>query len=111
MNDSKEIVLHWAAALSVLVLGLLALFPEAARRTPIIGAPWNYVFGAALGVTLTGFHFWMIIECVRGGRWTLRRVLWLIFLFLLPVASAVIYFLFTRSKSFDSGLSARDRSQ
>lgn len=111
MSDRKEIMLHWAAAVSVLVLGLLALFPEASRRTPMIGAPWNYVFGAVLGVTLAGFHFWMIIECVRGGRWTLRRVLWLIFLFLLPIASAVIYFLFTRSRSFDSGLSAQAQSR
>ena len=110
MSNRKEILLHWAAAVSVLILGLLALFPEASRRTPTIGAPWNYVFGAALGVTLVGFHFWMIVECVRGGRWTLKRVLWLLFLLVLPIASAVIYFLFTRSKSFNIGLSAQAQS-
>lgn len=107
MSDRKEVALHWAAAMSILVLGLLALFPEASRRVPTIGPPWNYLFGAVLGLTLAGFHFWMIIECVRGGRWTVRRVLWLFFLLSLPIASAVIYFLFTRSKSFNGGLSTQ----
>jgi hypothetical protein len=107
MNDRKEILLHWAAAVSVFVLGLLALFPEASRRTPEIGAPWNYLFGAILGATLVGFHLWMIVECVRGGSWTVKRVLWLVFLLLLPIASAVIYFLFTRSKSLNNEVSPR----
>src|SRR5579871_362516 len=102
MSNRKEMMLHWAAAVSIVVLGLLALFPEVSRRTPAIGAPWNYLFGAVLGVTLAGFHFWMIVECVRAGRWTAKRVLWLIFLLLLPIASAVIYFLFARSKSFEN---------
>ena len=107
MIDRKEIVLHWAAAINVVVLGLLAFLPESARRTPTIGPPWSYLLGAVLGVTLAGFHFWMFIECARNDRWTFSRVLWLIFLLILPIASAVIYFLFTRSRSFNSRLSVR----
>ena len=107
MGERTEVVLHWAAAESIVVLGLLAFLPESARRSPMVGEPWTYMLGAVFGVTLAGFHFWMLIECARGGRWTIGRVLWLIFLLLLPIASAVVYFLFTRSRSFKSGLSVR----
>lgn len=101
MSERTETVLHWAAAVNVVVLGLLAIFPESWHEGHTIAAPWSYLLGAAFGVTLAGFHFWMLIECVRG-RWTAVRVLWLLFLLLLPIASAVIYFLFTRSCKFHS---------
>lgn len=101
MSERTETVLHWAAAVNILMLGLLAIFPESWHGGHSIGAPWSYVFGAALGVTVAGFHFRMLFECVRG-QWTVVRVLWLLFLLLLPIASAVIYFLFTRSRSFHS---------
>ncbi len=99
MRNLGEVLLHWAAAVSVVILGLLALFPEASHHAQVIGEPWNYIVGGVLGLTLVAFHFWMIVECVRGRPWNVSRVLWLIFLFLLPIASAVIYFLFTRSKT------------
>jgi hypothetical protein len=105
MTDRTETVLHWAAAVSAVVLGLLAFLPEGLRERQLVGPPMNYLIGAILGVTLVGFHFRMLFECVRGGRWTTGRVLWLIFLLLLPVASAIVYFLFTRSRTFDGGLS------
>jgi hypothetical protein len=106
MAERTETVLHWAAATSVVVLGLLAFLPETLRARQLVGPPVNYLIGAILGVTLVGFHFRMLFECARGGRWTVGRIGWLIFLLLLPVASAIVYFIFTRSRTFDSGMSA-----
>jgi hypothetical protein len=110
MSNRTEIVLHWAAAVNTVVLGLLAFLPQTARQVPAIDPPWSYLFGAVFGVTLAGFHFWMLIECARGGRWTAGRIFWLIFLLLLPIASALVYFMFTRSGRYDAALSARSSS-
>jgi len=84
-------------------LGLLAFFPRGVHRISALGAPWSFLLNAAFA-TLAVFHFWMFFDCARGGRWTLRRVIWLIVLLVFPVAPALVYFMFTRSRSFDSGL-------
>jgi hypothetical protein len=108
MSKRFEVGLHWGAAVSILILGLLAVFPDSWHRAPIIGPPWSYIVGGLIGATLAGFHFWMLIECAFGGRWTARRVFWLVFLLLLPIAPAVIYFLFTRSQTFHSSISVNN---
>jgi hypothetical protein len=51
MSKHTEVVLHWAAAVNTVMLGLLAFFPQAARQVPVIGPPWSYLFGASFGVT------------------------------------------------------------
>jgi hypothetical protein len=83
------------------------MFPERWHRESVIGPPWSYMVGAVIGVTLVGFHFAMLIECARGGRWTIGRVFWLAFFLLIPIAPAVIYLLFTRSRSFHSPIAPK----
>src|SRR5262245_30288470 len=104
MNDRTEILLHWAAAVSVVVLGLLAVAPESLRHVPPLEGPLRYLIGGTFSVLLAGFHFFMLFECARGGRWTKIRVLWLVFMLLLPIAPAVVYFLFTRSRTYPSSI-------
>jgi hypothetical protein len=98
MNRTRELIFRWAAAVNVVVLGLLALFPYASRNVAIIGEPWNYLLGAVLAVVLAGFHFSMMVDCVQRSRGVLRTLLWVIFLIVLPIASAVVYFIFSRSE-------------
>ena len=109
MSKRTETVLHWAAAVNTVVLGLLAFLPQTAHQAPTIGPPWSYLFGAAFGVTLAGFHLWMLIECFRGGPLTAVRILWVVFLLLLPIAPALVYFMFTRSGRYDSRLIVQPR--
>ena len=61
----------------------------------------EYLIGGVLGTWIVVFYGWMIVECIRGVR-TRRRAAWLIFMFVLPISSAVIYFVFTRSQESDS---------
>jgi hypothetical protein len=99
-SERKEVLLHWGAAVSTMVLGLLVIFPPSCNEHALISAPWRYIFGGIFGAILVGFHFWMLIECVRGrGRWTWSRVVFLILMLLVPIAPAVIYLLFTRSRT------------
>jgi hypothetical protein len=100
MSQRTEVGLHWAAAVSTMVLGLLAVFPQSWHGSSPIAAPWSYIFGGILGVTLVGFHFWMLVECVRG-RWTPVRIVLIVLMFLIPIAPAVIYLLFSRSRTFN----------
>jgi hypothetical protein len=104
MSDRTEALLRWAAAVSVVFLGLLVAVPESWHGAHVVGPPWSYIFGGVFGVRPVGFHFWMLIECARGGRWTVVRVSWLLFLLLLPIAPAVVYLLFTRSRTFHSSI-------
>jgi hypothetical protein len=51
-----------------------------------------------------------LVECVRN-RWTLARAVWVVFFLLVPIAPAVIYLMFTRSRTFQGPLShAQTRS-
>jgi hypothetical protein len=100
MSRRIEVALHWAAAVSTMVLGLLVVFPDSWHRSSPIAAPWSYLFGAIFGITLVGFHLWMLVECVRG-RWTPLRIVLTVLMLLVPIAPAVIYFLFTRSRTFN----------
>jgi hypothetical protein len=100
-SDRREFLLHWAAAVSTMVIGLLAIFPGSYHEHALIAAPWRYIFGGIFGIILVGFHFSMLIECLRArGRWTLMRIAFVILMLLVPIAPAVIYLLFTRSRTF-----------
>lgn len=107
MSDRSERILHWAAAVSAVILGLLATFPQSWHERETIGAPWSYLVGAILALTLVGFHLRMILECIRGP-WTRTRILWLVFLFALPIAPALVYFLFSRSRTFRTSISVAE---
>jgi hypothetical protein len=103
MSKRTEALLHWVAAVTVFLLGLLAFFPRGVHRISALGAPWSFLLNAAFA-TLAVFHFCMFFDCARGGRWTFRRAIWLGLLLIFPVVPALVYFMFTRSGSFDSGL-------
>ena len=107
MSQRTEVGLHWAAAASTMVLGLLAMFPDSWHKNVPTINPWGYIFGAIIGITLVGFHLWMLVECVRG-RWTPLRIVLIVLMLLVPIAPAVIYLLFTRSRTFHGLVSNTD---
>lgn len=103
MSDRREKFLHWAAAISVITWAMLAMAPASWQHRPIEYGPLNYRIGGILGGTMAVFHLLMLLECLfKRGRWSGARVLWVVCFFLIPVAPAVIYLLFTRSRTFQS---------
>jgi hypothetical protein len=90
----KEAVQLWWAAGGVLVMGFIASFGSLYRVYPpttLLG----FVLHATTLFIVGGFYLVMFAECVTRPR--RHRAFWIAFLIVLPILSAYIYFMVTRS--------------
>lgn len=102
MNKRTETALFWAATIDIVLLGLLAASSNTTRQISEQIPVWGYFVGPPVGAVAAVFQFWMLFECAFGSRPVKQRGFWILFLMLVPMVSAIIYFMFTRSKTLDS---------
>jgi Phospholipase_D-nuclease N-terminal len=99
MNRTLEVALHWWASLTIVVIGMIAAMVETSVRLP--GSVLLSTAEGLAGCIVAGFYFYMFVECVIGRRIS-RRAAWIVFFFVLPVFSALTYFMISRSALYSS---------
>jgi len=87
--------------MTVVVMGLVVMVPKnlTVATTPL--PLWVQALGGILGGIADGFYFRMLLECILK-RGISRRVLWIVFFLVMPIFSAIIYFMTTRSTLYQS---------
>jgi len=92
----REPALRWWAAIALLLTVWIAA--ESHNAETVVSGPrlWRDVVAAAVSVVVLGFYVQMLIECASDkklpGKW-----LWFLFLLAMPVVSAFVFFMITRS--------------
>jgi hypothetical protein len=92
-----EAIQHWWAALGLVGLGFVASFGrvyELYPPTTVVG----FLLHLLTVVVIGGFYATMFLDCVRYR--TRHRLLWIALFVVLPILSAYIYFMVTRSSYY-----------
>lgn len=80
-------------------MGLVVMVPKNPMLATTALPLWAQALGGILGAITAGFYFRMLFECIVK-RGISRRVLWIVFFLVMPVFSAIVYFMTTRSASY-----------
>lgn len=100
MNRSRELWYVVSASVSVIVLLLLAAFPQDPSSSEDVRW-WGYLIGVPIGANIFFFQIAMMIDCLKSGS-VASRVWKIAAMFLLPIAFPVIHLLVSRNKAISN---------
>jgi len=100
ISSKSERLLHWWASITIVVMGLTVIVPRGLVDTAVVPL-WLRVFGGMLGAVVATFYFRMLFECIFRSH-VAHRALWIVFFLAMPVFSAIVYFMTTRSITYHS---------
>lgn len=99
METRSEKILQWWASVTIIIMGLVVLVPKGVMLDTGHVPFGLQLAGGIAGAVAATFYFRMLLECIFA-RDIRRRPAWIIFMIVIPLSSAVIYYMITRSAQY-----------